>query len=242
MALANRVAHWGVLYIPGTKWWEIVLEFMDKYSSKVAPRFFIRRFTKLYGYSYVWQRTYWLGVPAMKCPLDFWIYQEIIWETRPQVIIETGSKWGGSALFFASICDLMGEGKVVTIDVDDSASRTLSHPRITTIVGDSVSEDVISQVRKIVGHQTAMVSLDSDHSKRHVLKEMELYSEFVPVGKYMVVEDTGLRGPGPRKAIEEFLRHRNDFVPDMTREKFMLTGFHGGFLIKKQPPAEASQQ
>lgn len=110
------------------------------------------------------------------------MYQEIIWETRPQFIIETGSYSGGSALFFASICDLIGEGKVVTIDVDDIASRTLSHPRITTIVGSSVSGEVISQVRQIVGSQTAMVSLDSGHSKDHVLREMELYSEFVSIG------------------------------------------------------------
>jgi len=166
----------------------------------------------------------------MKIPLDFWVYQEIIWETRPQFIIETGSYSGGSALFFASICDLIGEGKVVTIDVDDLASRTLSHPRITTIVGSSVSDGVISQVRQIVGSQTAMVSLDSGHSKDHVLREMELYSEFVSVGNYLVVEDTGARGPGPSRAVKEFLRNRQDFVPDGTREKFLYTGFPGGFL------------
>lgn len=150
--------------------------------------------------------------------------------TRPEVIIETGSAKGGSALFFASIFDLIGEGRVVTIDVDDLASRNLSHPRIMTIVGDSVSDDVISQVRQRVGNQTAMVSLDSDHSKDHVLREMELYSEFVCPGHYLVVEDTGLRGPGPGRAVKEFLRHRKDFVLDRTREKFLLTTCRGGFL------------
>lgn len=74
-----------------------------------------------------------------------------------------------------------------------------------------------------------MVSLDSDHKRDHVLKEMELYSEFVQVGSYMIVEDTGLRGPGPGRAVQEFLSSREDFVQDRTREKFLYTGFPGGF-------------
>ena len=106
----------------------------------------------------------------------------------------------------------------------------LSHPRITAIIGSSVADDVVSQVRQIVGTQTAMVSLDSDHAKYHVLKEMELYSEFVTIGNYMVVEDTGIRGPGPGRAVKEFLRHRKDFVRDRKREKFMVTSCRGGFL------------
>lgn len=231
MQFMNRFTR-GLIYAPGSKWWEIAMEFLDKYASRVAPSFFIRRFRKLYGYSHVWGRTYWLGVLAMKIPLDFWVYQEIIWETRPQFIIETGSHKGGGALFFASICDLIGKGKVITIDVDvdEIASRTLSHPRVRVISGDSVSDAVISQVGEIVGNQTAMVSLDSSHSKDHVLREMELYSEFVSPGNYLVVEDTGLRGLGPGKAVKEFLRNRQDFVRDRTREKFLYTGFPGGFL------------
>jgi len=241
MVFMSRIKR-GLIYAPGSKWWEITLEFADKYASRIAPSFFIRRFRKLYGYSGVWQRTYWLGVIAMKCPLDFWVYQEIIWETRPKFIIETGTRNGGSALYFASICDLIGEGRVITVDVDDIALRTLSHPRVTAIVGDSVSDDVINQVRQLVGHQTAMVSLDSDHSKDHVLREMELYSEFVPPGNYLVVEDTGLRGPGPGKAVHEFLRHRKDFVPDRSREKFLHTGFRGGFLKRIRDQQSATSE
>jgi len=81
------------------------------------------------------------------------------------VLIETGSYEGGSALYFAHIFDLIREGRVVSIDIQDIASGTLSHPRITTIVGSSVSDDVASQVRQIVRNKTAMVSLDSEHSK-----------------------------------------------------------------------------
>ena len=209
---------------------------------KLARGFLTRMFNRQCGYSFFLKSAYWFGLPVMKVPLDLWVYQEIIWETRPQVIIETGSCYGGSAQFFASICDLIGEGKVITIDVKDLASRNLSHPRITTIVGDSVSDDVISQVRQIVGNQTAMVSLDSDHSKGHVLREMEVYSEFVSLGNYLVVEDTAMRGrwwfiqrlylslSGPGKAVKEFLCHRKDYVRDRTREKFPITTSYGGFL------------
>ena len=223
-----------LVYAPGSKWWEYFLEFLSKWFSILTIYFSTQMFNILYYYTFVWLRTYWFGMPATKTPTDFWVYQEIIWETRPQFIIETGSYQGGSALFFASICDLIGEGKVVTIDVDDTASRTLSHHRITTIVGSSVSDDVVSEIRRIVGSQTAMVSLDSDHTKDHVLREMVLYSEFVSPGNYLVVEDTGLRGPGPGKAVKEFLRQRKDFIQDRSREKFLLTNSRGGYLKKKE--------
>ena len=212
------------------KWWEVALETIERNIATFGRRFFVRGFQKVWEYSGVWFNTNWLGVSALKKPMDLWIYQEIIYETRPKVLIETGSYKGGSALFFATILDLIGEGSVITIDIKDDASRSLSHPRITAIVGSSISDDVIDQVRQIVGTQTAMVSLDSDHHKDHVLKEMELYSEFVTIGNYMVVEDTGIRGPGPGRAVKEFLRHRKDFVRDRKREKFMVTSCRGGFL------------
>ena len=202
--------------------------------ARVASGLFIRGFQKVWEYSGVWLHSDWFGVPAVKKPLDLWIYQEIIWETRPNFLIEAGSYKGGSALFYASIFDVIGEGRVITIDVQDMASRTISHPRITTIVGSSVSDDIVSQVRQIVGTQTAMVSLDSDYSMRHVLKEMELYSQFISIGNYMVVEDTGIRGLGPGKAVRAFLRSRKDFVRDRSREKFMITSCRGGFLRKVQ--------
>lgn len=229
--------------------WKIAKFTIDAYgrhSAKIPPGFTIKRFHQLYYYSasHTWQNTYWLGTPVEKCPLDIWIYQEIIYETKPEIIIETGTAGGGSALFFACICDLMGKGRVVTIDI---AQPSLSHPRITKIVGNSVSDEVVSEVREIVGKQTAMVSLDSNHSKSHVLREMELYSQFVSLGKYLVVEDTNINGhpvlhtygDGPFEAVEEFLRTRKDFEVDRTREKFLLTFSPAGFL-KRTKLASAS--
>jgi cephalosporin hydroxylase len=148
---------------------------------------------------------------------------------------------GGSALFFASICDLLGKGEVITIDIIDRAIPP--HPRITKITGNSVSDKVIDQVGKIVGKKNAMVVLDSAHEKAHVLREMELYSEFVSVGNYLIVEDTNINGhlvypgwgAGPMEAVEEFLRNRKDFEIDRTREKFLLTFNPKGFLRRIKP-------
>lgn len=209
----------------------------DKAINKIFSKFYIKGFHKLYYYSTenTLLNTYWLGTPARKCPLDMWIYQEIIWETKPDIIIETGTAKGGSALFFASMCDLLKKGRVVTVDL---FKCDVSHPRIVKIVGDSVSDEVINKIKKITRKKTAMVVLDSDHSKKHVLKEMEEYGKLVSVGNYLVVEDTNINGhpvqagegAGPMEAVKEFLHKRKDFVLDRSREKFFLTFFPKGFL------------
>lgn len=213
----------------------------DKLVTMLFRRFYIKGFHKSYYYSKVWDNTYWQGIPAQKCPLDMWIYQEIIWETKPEVIIETGTAGGGSTLFFASLFDLLGKGEVTTIDITSQA--TLAHPRITKIIGNSTSQEVIDQVEKAVGKKSAMVVLDSAHDKEHVSREMELYSKFVSVGNYLVVEDTNINGhpvlpgwgKGPMEAVEEFLRNRKDFKIDHTREKFLLTFYPKGFLKRTKP-------
>ena len=197
-------------------------------------RLFVRGFQKTWEYSAAQWGNKWLGVSVIKKPSDLFIYQEIIWETRPQFLVETGSKYGGSALFFASVFDMLGEGQIVSVDIDDTAARTVSHPRVTFIVGSSVSDEVIGKVRQAVGAKTCMVSLDSDHSAPHVLREMELYSDLVSPGNYLVVEDTGIRGNGPANAVREFLRSRTDLKRDPSREKFMVTSCRGGFLRKER--------
>jgi cephalosporin hydroxylase len=101
--------------------------------------------------------TYWLGVRVDKCPLDLWIYQEFLSEHRPEVIIETGTATGGSALFFASVLDLIGgPGQVVTIDVDDQFDRP-KHERIEYLSGSAVAEETLARVGEIVGDRAAMV-------------------------------------------------------------------------------------
>ena len=182
----------------------------------------------------------WLGFPLLKCPLDLWIYQELICAHRPRTIIETGTASGGSALFFATICDLLGEGDVLSIDIEGRAPGIRpQHPRITYLRGSSTDRDVLRAVRAHVhGRSDAMVILDSDHHKDHVLQELMLYESFVPVGGYLVVEDTNINGhpsypefgPGPMEAVQEFLKRNDSFESDPACERFLLTMNPKGFL------------
>src|ERR1700682_652378 len=106
-------------------------------------------FHKLYyeSESRTWKNTYWLGVPVQKCPLDLWIYQEILWKVRPDVIIETGTYDGGSAYFLADMCDMLGKGRVVTIDIEPRPGRP-QHPRLQYVLGSSTAPDVVASVRQ----------------------------------------------------------------------------------------------
>lgn len=183
------------------------------------------------------QQTYWLGVPILKSPLDCWVYQEIIQEQKPDLIIETGTDRGGSALFLASMCDLVGNGRVVSIDI--RAAAGIRHPKVTLLVGDSTSDTVLDAVREARRTaQRCMVILDSDHHATHVERELRAYREFVSVGSYMVVEDTNVNGhpvmpehgPGPYEAVHSFLAEDPDFEIDKSREKFLLTFFPDGYL------------
>ena len=198
------------------------------------------QFHSLYYESGVWRNTFWLGVATQKCPLDLWIYQEIIFETQPTLIIETGTAAGGSALFLASICDLVDRGRVVTVDITNNAARP-RHPRISYLHGSSVSAEVSQAIkREIAPHDRVMVILDSDHRRTHVLAEVETYAGLVTPGCYLIVEDTNINnhpvaeafGPGPMEAVADLLRTRSDFVSDRDREKFFVTFNSKGFLRK----------
>ena len=187
-----------------------------------------------------WSDTLWMGIPTLKCPLDLWVYQEIIYELRPDIIVECGTASGGSALFLASMCDLVNNGTVITIDIKVKESRP-QHQRITYLLGSSTSEEIFKKVESYVNDKgKVVVILDSDHKKEHVLKELRMYSEVVTTGSYLIVEDTNINGhpvapeygPGPMEAVEEFLKENKDFVVDRNREKFYLTFNPRGYLRK----------
>lgn len=214
------------------------------YVSPKLEREVIEQFHKLYYDSHLlgktWANTYWMGVATQKCPLDLWVYQEIIFELRPDVIIESGTLRGGSAFFLASMCDLVGKGRVLTIDISDMEGRP-DHPRITYLLGSSVSEEIVGMVRDFVKQdEVVMVLLDSDHSKEHVLAEIKAYHDLVTPGSYLIVEDTNINGhpvfpdagPGPMEAVEEFLGQTDDFVVDESRENHYLTFNPKGYLRK----------
>jgi cephalosporin hydroxylase len=182
--------------------------------------------------------TFWLGVPTLKCPLDLWVYQEILHEIKPDLIIETGTAKGGSALFLASIFDLIGNGEVVSIDIEENDLRP-QHKRIRYLLGSSTSDEIVSAVTTIAaGKRTVLVILDSDHSQAHVFRELTIYSRLVTKGSYLIVEDTNVNGhpvdlehgPGPMEALDEFLATNKDFVIDEEKEKFLMTFNPRGYL------------
>ncbi len=200
------------------------------------------QFHKLYYHSpsRPWLNTRWLGIPVLKCPLDFWIYQEIIHEIKPDVIIECGTYKGGSALFFAALCEFMQHGRVITIDIQTDAQRP-QHERITYLLGSTIAPEIVAQVRALLRpNESVMAVLDSDHSMSYVLQEMKIYNALVTPGSYLIVEDTSINGhpvapqygPGPMEAVQAFLKENDAFVVDKTREKFFMSFNPNGYLKK----------
>lgn len=197
----------------------------------------------------LWEKTCWLGVPIWKNPCDLLILQEIIWSVNPDWIIETGTNYGGSALFFASLFESIGSmGKIVTIDIERKfdplkVSNRKIRDRIKYIIGNSVSDSTVQQVKKYVKEERCMVVLDSWHSMDHVYRELELYQQFVDVGSYIIVEDTHIWNPiiwkyndlGPGGAVGKFLnKYYDKFYIDGTREKLVWTFNPCGFLKRSK--------
>jgi cephalosporin hydroxylase len=187
----------------------------------------------------IWANTRWLGVQALKGPWDLWIAQELLEETRPELLIETGVAQGGSALYYASIFDLLGAGDVVGVDLDTSsvAAVVREHPRIRLLEGGSTDPEVLSALAEAARGKRTMVVLDSDHSAAHVLEELKSLAPLVAPGCYLIVEDTAIGRPlgkellpGPAEALEEWLAEGQPFEVDRSREKFLLTGSPGGYL------------
>jgi cephalosporin hydroxylase len=184
-----------------------------------------------------WTEATWLGAQALKNPLDLWVYQEIMFETRPELVVETGTYRGGSAFYLASICDLLGAGEVVSIDIEPLRDDYPAHPRVTYLGGrSSAHPEVVADVRRRAEGKRVLVVLDSDHSQAHVEAELAGYASLVPVGGYVIVEDSNIGQiredllPGPLEAIEAFLGRTDEFVIDHEREKFLITHNPSGYL------------
>ncbi len=191
--------------------------------------------------SQLWKEIAGFGLPIRKNPFDLFQYQEIISQQRPDFVIECGSFVGGSTLYFAHLLDLVGHGKVISIELANCwDSRVLAHPRVVPLAGSSVDPQIVSRVRQLVpAGAPCFVILDSDHRAEHVLAELRAYQEFVQVGNYIVVEDTNINGhpvlpgwgPGPFEAVEAFLKESSSFTPDRWRErKLFMTFAPSGWL------------
>ncbi len=198
-------------------------------------------------------QTTWMGEPVLNLPQDMFALQEIIFATRPRYVVELGVAWGGSVLFYATMCEALGRGEVIGVDIyipDDLRERLADKGRISKrihlIAGSSVEDEVVSRVRKIIGDcREVMVVCDSFHTHEHVLRELELYSPLVGKGHYLVCGDTIVEqipaqthrdrpwGPGnnPMTALREFLARNDRFEADVDlQNKLLLTCNPGGYL------------
>jgi cephalosporin hydroxylase len=185
---------------------------------------------------YVYNFT-WLGVPIIQIPQDLQALQEVIWRSRPDLIVETGVAWGGTVVFSASMlailqaCGTIPRGRVVGVDIDIRAHNRKAlaeHPLargITLIEGSSIDPMVVAQVHEIArGHERVLVCLDSNHTHDHVLAELEAYAPLVSSGSYVMVGDTIIedapaemvsqrpwgKGNSPKTAVWEYLRRLRD--------------------------------
>lgn len=195
----------------------------------------------------------WLGVPIIQYPQDIVALQEIVWQVRPKLIIETGIAHGGSLVLSASLLELIGgHGRVLGVDVDIRAHNRAvieAHPmmkRITLVEGSSISPEVVARATEFArGESPVMVILDSNHTHEHVLEELRLYSPLVTKGSYLIVFDTVIedlpedafpdrpwgRGNNPRTALTEFLKTSDRFLPDAEMAaKLLISVAPDGYL------------
>lgn len=200
----------------------------------------IDQFNRLYYHSSqeTWRGTHYRGVHVQMCPADLWAYQELLFEVRPELVIETGTAFGGSAYFLGDLCDTLGQGQVLSIDIAGRDDRP-HHDRVTYLTGSSVAPDIVKRVTDLVpDHGAVMVILDSDHTAPHVLRELDAYAPLVTENSYAIVEDTNISGhpslpsfpPGPMEAVEQFIPLHPEFVVDRRPERFMMTFNPCGYL------------
>ena len=164
----------------------------DKTLKSISKKWFLTSFQHEYSYHFKW-----LGLPIIQYPQDIVALQEIIWQIKPDLIIETGIARGGSLIFYASILEMLGKGEVLGIDIDirkNNKDAIEKHPlfkRIKMIQGSSIVKDTVKRVYEFAkDKKRIMVVLDSNHSHKHVLKELNLYSPLVTKGSYLVILDT----------------------------------------------------
>jgi cephalosporin hydroxylase len=203
----------------------------------------LRMFHELLYYSGVSEEMEWMGVRTLQNPADMWAIQEIIFEVKPDFIIETGTFHGGSSLFFAMILDAMGsDAKILSADIEPKIGFAKTYhvfqQHVEVFTGSSTDPEYVKKVGERVRGKKVIVLLDSDHRAPHVSAELEAYAPMVSVGSYMVVQDTNLNGhpvvpdygPGPWEAGEAFLKKHPEFEVDKSREKFLVSFHPNGYL------------
>jgi cephalosporin hydroxylase len=232
---------------------ESIASYQDNKPLQDAYNLFLNELVKSkYAYNF-----FWLGVPIIQAPQDLQALQEIIWEVKPNLIIETGIAWGGSLLFSASmlaileVCGQIDSGHVIGVDIEirpHNKKAILSHPLnkyITMLEGSSIDGNIINQVKQLARGKRCLVCLDSNHTHNHVLAELWAYALLVSMGSYCMVGDTGIedltddalfdrnwgKGNSPKSAVRAFLQENSNFIIDKTIDsKLILTSAPDGYL------------
>ena len=178
----------------------------------------------------------WRGMIVVKYPEDMSLYAQVIFEKRPDYIIETGTFHGGSAIYFADLLHLIGGKKVITIDYDASSFGFI-HTNVVCIHGSSISDSVWKMINELIEPDSKiMVVLDSCHLKEHVDEELRMYAPLVTPGQYLVVEDCYADGEEihhPYYSVRDFLKKHKDFVRHPLEEQFPFAVTKGGWLYKE---------
>lgn len=223
----------------------------------IAARIFMEEAVRTkYFYNFTW-----LGVPIIQFPQDLIALQEIIYDTQPDIIIETGLAWGGSALFYGSCLNNLPQDRIRTVYsiekrfMDGVTEEVLKKAqaffgvKIRMIQGSSIDPSVLDFIVQSLPGKRVMVCLDSAHSTEHVRKEVEIFSKLVTPGCYMVVFDTFVRNmpsdlyeghscnplDSPRQAVDEFLAANSDFEIDHQIDgKLIISSNPRGFLRRKE--------
>ena len=220
----------------------------NKKLKEAAREFNVASNKSQYSYNFSW-----MGRPIIQYPQDMIAMQEIIWDVKPDLIIETGIAHGGSLIYYASLLELIGNGEVLGIDIDirkHNRKEIESHSmfkRIKMIEGSSIDNATVEDVKKYVsGKQRVIVSLDSNHTHDHVLQELELYAPFVTIDSYIVVFDTIVENlpegyfsqkrpwgisNNPMTAVEAFLKENDHFkINESIDNKLLISVAPKGYL------------
>ena len=210
-----------------------------------------REIMKLFHDLPIWDSLWFQNVRIIKNPLDLWMLQQVAYEVQPDFIVETGTWYGGSALWWSQTLSGMGldSARVLTVDIQDLTGQgASSHPlwkkHVDFFLGSSTDPRIVAKIADRVRNRRVIVNLDSDHSMQHVLNELRLYAPMVNPGSYIAVEDTHLdgvpthpeQGPGPMAAVLRFLSEPagKDFEQDFTREAMVMTSYPGGWLRRNK--------
>jgi cephalosporin hydroxylase len=196
-----------------------------------------------------WNNTF-LGIPLLQFPNDLMTYQRLLFDVKPDIVIETGTFRGGLTLYLAMLLEnINDQGRVLTVDIDDtgikavfaaSTIRANLKDKIRFFGGSSTDAKIVEQIAALAKGKKVIVILDSLHEREHVRKELDLYAGFVQAGGYIVVNDTHLEGtrwlppgdPGPAGAVSEFLTAHSEFKVTRSQPDFLVSCFHAGLLVR----------